>query len=278
MSEGIGKPAPTLEGKLRCLQSLLHQLGADVAGEAIQEARDAIAGATTAQGHPAPSVAGMSDALIAHVLNAIDNLRDCPVNEDWAMRWSDKAGRLLAAAPAAAPEGDGGALPDPDNLRKCQHLDCGRFDGPRMVECRARQHNACAAQPIHPQESEMTLQQVRADMAAKLIHLPFVEAWLAAIDAQLAQQAVDGTGRSAKDYAIEHASYLARAATHLITAINDHALAQQQFEEGDGSEDATDASDQILGDALSALRDSIYEFKKRRDRALGNAQADTTHG
>ena len=101
--------------------------------------------------------------------------------------------------------------------------------------------------------------------------------WLAwqAARAHLAQpaQAVDYTGRSAKDYAIEHAGYMARGATGLIDAINDLELARQQFDEGDGSEDATNAAEQSLGDAMSALRNIIYEFEKRRDRALSGEKA-----
>ena len=35
-------------------------------------------------------------------------------------------------------------LPDPLGCRACTHPDCGRFDGPRQVECRAMADNACA--------------------------------------------------------------------------------------------------------------------------------------
>ncbi|MEE6442787.1 MULTISPECIES: hypothetical protein [Pseudomonas] len=36
------------------------------------------------------------------------------------------------------------ALPDPLGCNDCAHADCGKFDGPRQVECRAMADNACA--------------------------------------------------------------------------------------------------------------------------------------
>jgi len=36
------------------------------------------------------------------------------------------------------------ALPDPLRCYECTHADCGKFDGPRQVECRAMADNACA--------------------------------------------------------------------------------------------------------------------------------------
>ena len=52
---------------------------------------------------------------------------------------------MLAAAPAApapalAPQG----LPDPLGCNACTHPSCGRYGGPRSVECRAMADNACA--------------------------------------------------------------------------------------------------------------------------------------
>lgn len=35
------------------------------------------------------------------------------------------------------------ALPDPLGCNECTHAECGRFDGPRQVECRAMADNAC---------------------------------------------------------------------------------------------------------------------------------------
>ncbi|EST14218.1 restriction alleviation Lar family protein [Pseudomonas putida S610] len=36
------------------------------------------------------------------------------------------------------------ALPEPLGCNECTHAECGRFDGPRQVECRAMADNACA--------------------------------------------------------------------------------------------------------------------------------------
>ncbi|AAN67160.2 MULTISPECIES: hypothetical protein [Pseudomonas] len=36
------------------------------------------------------------------------------------------------------------ALPDPLGCNDCTHAECGRFDGPHQVECRAMADNACA--------------------------------------------------------------------------------------------------------------------------------------
>lgn len=36
------------------------------------------------------------------------------------------------------------ALPDPLGCNECAHAECGKFDGPRQVECRAMADNACA--------------------------------------------------------------------------------------------------------------------------------------
>jgi hypothetical protein len=55
----------------------------------------------------------------------------------WRAAW--KSSRAAATAPADATQ-----LPDPLGCRACTHPDCGRFDGPRQVECRAMASNACA--------------------------------------------------------------------------------------------------------------------------------------
>ncbi|WNL48440.1 hypothetical protein RKE25_22180 (plasmid) [Dyella sp. BiH032] len=41
-------------------------------------------------------------------------------------------------------------LPDPHGCRSCAHPDCGRFDGPHQVECRAMRNNACAREYYQP--------------------------------------------------------------------------------------------------------------------------------
>ena len=44
----------------------------------------------------------------------------------------------------AKPEAQQATLPDPHGCLACTHPDCGRFDGPRSVECRAMADGACA--------------------------------------------------------------------------------------------------------------------------------------
>lgn len=47
--------------------------------------------------------------------------------------------------------------PDPNGCNNCTHPDCGRFDGPAQVECRAMQSNACAReQPAERGEAVAT--------------------------------------------------------------------------------------------------------------------------
>lgn len=88
--------------------------------------------------------------------------------------------------------------------------------------------------------------------------------------------------RTPQDYAIEHAEYMACSAERLIEAVNNLALAEQQRDEleGDKPEGVVDASDhavesarEALGDDMSALRNRIYEFRKRRDRAAATPPA-----
>lgn len=50
--------------------------------------------------------------------------------------------KLLAQCQGGAR--DGAEIPDPMGCNKCVHPDCGRFNGPRQVECRAMRDNACA--------------------------------------------------------------------------------------------------------------------------------------
>ena len=78
---------------------------------------------------------------------------------------------------------------------------------------------------------------------------------------------------SPKDYAIEHASYLATAADQVLADYQAYTLAQMIANEGgdDGEEELTDAIDQArddLHEGLSNLRSMTYEFRKRRDRAI----------
>ncbi|MFG0851907.1 hypothetical protein ACF8R4_12975 [Pseudomonas sp. FYR_2] len=50
--------------------------------------------------------------------------------------------RVQRAALSASAEPS--PMPDPLGCNECAHTDCGKFDGPRQVECRAMADNACA--------------------------------------------------------------------------------------------------------------------------------------
>lgn len=107
------------------------------------------------------------------------------------------------------------------------------------------------------------------------------EAVMAAVKAAQAAQ-VD---RTAKDYAIEHASYLADAAEHLLTAIQDANIAADQLDEDDGTNETNtgilvrgnDHAQTVLSEAQSGLRAAVYEFRKRRDRAADPLAHPTTN-
>ena len=49
--------------------------------------------------------------------------------------------QFLSALSASA---EPSALPDPLGCNECAHADCGKYNGPRQVECRAMADNACA--------------------------------------------------------------------------------------------------------------------------------------
>jgi len=95
----------------------------------------------------------------------------CP---DSACGWM---GRCLAAEPfqaaerAEQPPRDAvppeQPLPDPHGCRSCTHPDCGRFDGPRSVECRAMAEGACARPPRDAVQQGLT-EERRAEVVAWL--------------------------------------------------------------------------------------------------------------
>ena len=103
--------------------------------------------------------------------------------------------------------------------------------------------------------------------------------WFDEIQALLsagAQSNAVGDGvRDARDYAIEHAGYLADAADHVLADYQAYSLAQMTKEEAgdDGAgehEEAADSARDELREGLANLRSMVYEFRKRRPRA-GNA-------
>lgn len=78
--------------------------------------------------------------------------------------------------------------------------------------------------------------------------------------------------RTPKDYAIEHAGYMAEAARHLITAINIEAVLSERHDEAGSAHTAEKlaAAKERTGEAMGTLRNRIYEFEKRRDRAAAS--------
>ncbi len=80
--------------------------------------------------------------------------------------------------------------------------------------------------------------------------------------------------RTAKDYAIEHAGYLADAAKHLLDkqnevwALEEQDVASPERLANDNYSIDLDEANERLSDARSALREAVYEFEKRRDRAV----------
>lgn len=84
--------------------------------------------------------------------------------------------------------------------------------------------------------------------------------------------APDETGRTLKDYALEHAEYMATAATALINDMNQLAVLLEGDEiEGVTPEDREDIINGAQGDvseAVSRLQSYVYEFRKRHARYL----------
>jgi hypothetical protein len=83
----------------------------------------------------------------------------------------------------------------------------------------------------------------------------------------VAQDAALSRERTPQDYAVEHAEYMAVYGERVNAAVNDLAKAVQEFEDGQANESDVDAAQETLSEAQRALRDAIYEFRKRRDRA-----------
>lgn len=77
--------------------------------------------------------------------------------------------------------------------------------------------------------------------------------------------------RTPKDYAIEHAEYMATSADHVLAEYQTYGLALLAVDEGgdDGEGElieAVDSARQDLQEALVTLRSRVYEFRKRRNR------------
>lgn len=84
--------------------------------------------------------------------------------------------------------------------------------------------------------------------------------------------------RTPADFAIEHAEYMAASAERLVSAVQEHAAAHSALvndgDDPDSDEDITslnercDRADELVGDAMRSVTNRVYEFRKRRDRAL----------
>lgn len=101
MADMAEKMTPTLDGKLRCLQTLLCQMGANTACEAVGEARDVIASA-----HAQPAQAAISCgetsvtavfARMRQLISRADAARNFPHNTCATSRWVQEMGETLAA-------------------------------------------------------------------------------------------------------------------------------------------------------------------------------------
>ncbi|MDQ0082872.1 hypothetical protein J2W35_003231 [Variovorax boronicumulans] len=73
--------------------------------------------------------------------------------------------------------------------------------------------------------------------------------------------------RTHKDCAIEHAEYMATTAEGLIEAVNDLAKAEQEQDDGLANPSDVNAAQETVCEFLGTLRNRIYEFRKRKDRA-----------
>ncbi|ASL02164.1 hypothetical protein XcvCFBP7113P_19050 [Xanthomonas citri pv. vignicola] len=81
--------------------------------------------------------------------------------------------------------------------------------------------------------------------------------------------------RTPADYAIEHAGYLATAAQRLLDARNElDALVMRREEEDDVEDCDMHAAQDCVDEACTGVRSAIYEFEKRRDRALAARQPE----
>lgn len=99
---------------------------------------------------------------------------------------------------------------------------------------------------------------------------PHAEFWQGQLD-KPALVAVAPHERSPKDYAIEHAEYMATSADHVLAEFQAYGLALLAVDEGgdDGEGELfenVDAARSDLQESLVGLRHMVYEFRKRRDR------------
>lgn len=99
--------------------------------------------------------------------------------------------------------------------------------------------------------------------------------WQAALSAQPSSggQGALLRNRTPADYAIEHAGYLATAAQRLLDARGElDALVMRREEEDDVEDGDMHAAQECVDEASTGVRTAIYDFEKRRDRALAARQ------
>ncbi|MCO1622205.1 Lar family restriction alleviation protein [Pseudomonas putida] len=80
-------------------------------------------------------------ALRSRIDEQHELLREIKNARDWNGSYRALEKRIDAALSASA---EPSALSDALDCKQCAHPDCGKFDGPRQVECRAMADNACA--------------------------------------------------------------------------------------------------------------------------------------
>lgn len=115
-----------------------------------------------------------------------------------------------------------------------------------------------------------------------LVHCCWVRIDLLEATVPGAADLADCTERSPKDYAIEHAEYMAKSADSLSTAFDEYGLAilAAQFDEGNQYDlhEAVELTRGALLGALCDLRGYVYEFRKRSARAIAAAQQGKEKG
>jgi hypothetical protein len=94
---------------------------------------------------------------------------------------------------------------------------------------------------------------------------------MSAMVEQPESEAVVRSERSPKDYAIEHAEFMATSADHVLAKFQDYGLALLAVDEGgdDGEGELFENIDSARGDlqeSLVELRGMVYEFRKRCSR------------
>lgn len=99
------------------------------------------------------------------------------------------------------------------------------------------------------------------------------------LSASAEPSAIGDETRDARDYAIEHAGYLADAADQVLADYQAYTLAQMLENEGgdDGDtehEESVDSARDDLHEGLANLRSMAYEFRKRRHQAAYAASGE----